>query len=423
MNALSFPVLLTTFWRMAGWALSPCLKRYLSVRLLHKGDPSLRIKERYGIPSISSAPFLKPDRPRLWIHAASVGETLSVFPLIDALLEKDSLLIILLTTTTATGAETCARHSAFGTRLHHQFIPYDTPPWINRFLNYWQPNAALFVESEFWPGIIEACRRRAIPWMVANARLSERSFNRWSHIPSLFQHLLSQASWIAPRNDDDREHFEMLGISSLAETGDLKEDASPLPSSPFEEKRLRAIIGTRPVFVAASTHEGEEEIIAHAVAYTARYQPNILAIIVPRHPERGPALAQQLKAPCRSLGEDPSSTNALWIADTLGELGLFYRIAGHVFVGNSLCLPGGGHNPFEPLRLECPTAVGPYMGNWRYACQKLHGSLTQISDSSSLASWLMTKHSRPLPLNDKQSITQQLCIRILDTISAHSQTP
>lgn len=407
--------ILISLWRVIGWVLAPFLKRKLSHSLLMKGSDPLRIDERYGLPS-SSLNF--PSSAHiLWLHAASVGETWAVFPLIDNLLSHDGQLHILLTTTTTTGAETCARHPSFGTRLHHQFAPYDIPQWTKKFLNSWQPKAAIFVESELWPGFIASCNQRHIPIILVNARLSDRSFRRWNYVRPIFKHIFRKITWISPRSDQDQTRLQQLGLSRFTFIGDLKEEAPPLPTSSSEESRLRTLIKNRLIFVAASTHDGEEDIIAEAAYAASLTHSNLLVIIVPRHPKRGISLAQHLHAPARSLGEHPTEVDLFWIADTLGELGLFYRLADCVFIGNSLCAPGGGHNPFEPIQLSCPTATGPYMQNWRQACHTLAPYLSTISDASSLKEWLVAEKSIPSYWHPINNVSQQLSIRIIDTIT------
>lgn len=405
-------------WRLVGWILAPFLKRKLTHSLLSKGNDPLRISERYGNPSLRLN--LSPSVKLLWIHAASVGETWAVFSLIDDILLREDHLHILLTTTTTTGAETCARHSSFGKRLHHQFAPYDTPLWIKRFLDSWKPQAAIFVESELWPGFIASCHKRSIPIMLINARLSERSFRRWTYIRPIFQHIFQKITWISPRSDLDQLRLQQLGLSQFSFVGDLKEEAPPLPVSTSEEARLRALLKDRFVFVAASTHDGEEEIIAEAATAAALTHSNLLAIIVPRHPKRGIALAKHLRAPARSLGETPSTAELFWIADTLGELGLFYRLADCVFIGNSLCAPGGGHNPFEAIQLLCPTVTGPYMQNWHQACHTLTPYLSTISNAASLTKWIQSKKNIPFYIRPENNISEQLSIRIIDTITHHT---
>ncbi len=418
MAFFSFSSTLPLLWQGFGAFMAPVLRLYLTRTLRKKGDDASRIPERYGIPSHIPREFYA-SRHVLWIHAASVGETRASFPLIDALLSQKSDLSILFTTTTATGARICAHHPAFGARLQHQFIPYDTPLWVTKFLNFWSPSGAVFIESELWPGIIAACKRHAIPTMVANARLSDRSFQRWHRIPSLFQALFCSLSWVSPRSCEDRKRFEQLGFSRFMKEGDIKEDSPALSFCPIEEQRLRHLIGSRRVFVAASTHEGEEEIIAQAVQQATIHRPDMLAIIVPRHPERGPLLAQKLAAPCRSAGQDPSPLCSLWIADTLDELGLFFQLATHAFVGHSLCAPGGGHNPLEPLRQHCLTATGPYMGNWRETCQKLAPFLTIVHDSTALAQWLASESLFHSPPQNNKNFSRELAARIIDTIFTH----
>ncbi|GBR45822.1 glycosyltransferase N-terminal domain-containing protein [Gluconobacter roseus] len=375
-------------WRIAGTVLTPALTVMLRIRLHRGRELPGRLRERMGLGS-----GRRPTGQLLWIHAASVGETLCALPLADALLAARPDMRLLFTTATVTGSEIVARHPLYGQRIIHRFIPHDVPRWLRRFLNLWQPEGAIFVESELWPGIIAACSRRDIPVMLVNGRLSDRSARRWGRLHGPAQRMMKRLTWVAARGPEDAARFRALGASPVYEDGDLKQDAPPLPYDEAEYARLKALIGARPVFVAASTHPGEEELVLQAAENARRLQPDLLTIIVPRHPARGAELGAHFNLPRRSIGQDPTPHTPVWLADTLGELGLFYRLADRCFLGNSLAGKGGGHNPFEPLRLGLPTATGPKMENWREAMAAVSDTLQIVNDVECLTRWLES----PLP--------------------------
>lgn len=383
-------------WDMIGWILTPALMFYSLWRKMKGKELPGRLKERFGLLSSYQRGFLSRNSGnRLWIHGASVGETLSSFPLIDALLELDETLVIILTTTTITGYQIARTHPAYKTRLIHAFLPYDIPLGRMLFFRHWNPAGSVFIESDVWPGIIKECARQNIPFMLVNARLSDQSVQKWSHFKKIFQISLSPARWVIPRDLHDQKQFQKLGIKTLKPIGDLKEDAPPLQADPTQLALLKKKIGDRPVFIAVSTHEGEEEILVAALRQACQKCPTLLGIIVPRHPERGTGLALRFNALRRSLGEVPTLSDSLWIIDTLGEMGLFLNLAQSAFIGKSLCPPGGGHNPFEPLKAGCRLACGPYMSNWTEACNRLHKCLTVIYQKDDLVKWLIDYQTGP----------------------------
>lgn len=398
-------------WRMVGTLLAPVLTIMLRIRLHHGRELPARLRERMGLSNVR-----RPRGELLWLHAASVGETLCAMPLADALLVARPDMRLLFTTATVTGSEIVARHPQYGQRILHHFIPHDVPRWLRRFLNLWQPEGAIFVESELWPGIIAACSQRDIPVMLINGRLSDRSARRWKRLRGPAQRMMERLSWVAARGHEDAARFRTLGASPVYEDGDLKQDAPPLPYDETEYARLKALIGDRPVFVAASTHPGEEECVLEAAKNARTRQPDLLTIIVPRHPARGPELAARFNLPRRATEQDPTPQTQVWLVDTLGELGLFYRLADRCFVGNSLAGKGGGHNPFEPLRLGIPTATGPKMENWREAMATVSDTIHIVNDVECLTRWLES----PLPpvrtTGLQRSVVSVLRDRILKTV-------
>jgi 3-deoxy-D-manno-octulosonic-acid transferase len=385
MSDVNMPAAIERGWALAAAALAPALRLNLRRRAARGREIAARLPERFGID-----PMPRPPGKLVWMHAASVGETMSILPVLQALRAQAT---VLLTTGTVTSqALLDQRLPALGLSgaVLHRFAPLDVPAWVRRFLTHWQPNAACFIESELWPNQLRACRDRQIPLMLANARMSDRSFHQWRRVPGLASRLLSTFAVIQARGDQDAERLRLLGAARVDSPGDLKFAAPILPVDEGELSRLQHALGNRPVWLAASTHPGEEAIIAEAhQSLTSRYA-NLLTIVAPRHPDRGAALAQMLCAPRRSLGEDPPAGTGFWVADTVGEMGLWYRVASIVFVGRSLLPPGGGQNPLEPARLACALALGPYMTNFtdHVAVLRQAKALVEVHDAASLAAFV-----------------------------------
>lgn len=424
--------ILLFLWLGTGWLGRPFLSVYLyyhARKHLYKGriDPAQKTERRgYGSPDTHG---IVKNRV-IWLHSASMGEVLSIFPLIDALLAQDDHLCLVVTTTTATGKETLTRHKAFSQRLFHQYLPYDVMPWVARFLAHWQPQGAVFVESEIWPCLLWMCRKHHIPAMLVNARLSDRTIQKWQNFTDIFSKLLQFFTWISPRSILDSQNFVPFGSTALIQSGDIKEDAPPLPYDAEEAAIIRKHLGKRPIFIAASTHEGEEDIFVRALeilrAESSVRFPDLLGIIIPRHPVRGKALAVRFSAPRRSCHAYPDKDDKIWIIDTTGETGLFFHLAGEaaatpdrggkVFLGHSLCTPGGGHNPLEPLRYRCPTAHGPYMQNWQTLCHDLQDKLVCVHDPAELAVWMAQSRARPEPPLTGKKVSTFLAKKILSTV-------
>lgn len=380
MPKLSIP-LSGRLWARLATLGAPALRWHLQRRVRLGKEVAARLPERWGFD-----PTPRPPGTLLWLHAASVGETQSILPVLAALPGR---VTVLLTTGTVTSAELLAlRLPAMGLseRVLHRFAPLDVPGWVAGFLDHWRPHAAGFVESELWPNLLIACRIRGIPAMLINARLSARSYAAWQRAPRLARFILAGFRCIHARGAEDADRLRTLGAGDVEAAGDLKLAADPLPVDCAELARLRALLADRPVWLAASTHPGEETLVAAAHAVIAARHPGLLTIIVPRHPERGPAIAAAIGATRRSAGEPPPE-GGLWVADTLGELGLWYRLAPLALVGRSLLPPGGGQNPLEPARLGCAVMVGPHTGNFAEHVARLRaaGGLLELTDASGLA--------------------------------------
>ncbi len=378
---------LATGWTVATTLLAPAIRANLHRRVRTGREIAERLPERFGID-----PTPRPSGLLLWMHAASVGETTSILPVLDALRHRAK---VLLTTGTATSQalldQRIPEHGLSGHVLH-RFAPLDVPSWVGRFLSHWQPDAGCFVESELWPNQLAACHSRGIKLMLLNARMSDRSFVRWRLAPRFACRVLDGFSLIQARGDQDAERLRALGATHVDSPGDLKFAAPPLPMDAVELDRLKGILGDRPVWLAASTHPGEESLIARVHRSVTETHPGLLTIIAPRHPERGPALSAELNAPRRAAGQDPPQDAGIWIADTMGELGLWYRLAPIAFVGRSLIRSGGGQNPLEPARLGCCIAVGPYTGNFidHVALLRDAGGLVDVADAAGLARFVST---------------------------------
>lgn len=387
-------------WHWAATAAAPALPAYLRRRARRGKEIAERLPERFG------AGAARPDGTLLWLHAASVGETLSILPLLDALAARAPALSFLVTTGTVTSATLLGRRlpPELAPRVTHRFVPLDVPGWVGRFLDGWRPDAAVFVESELWPNLIGGAARRGIPLALVNGRMSEASGRWWGRAPGLARGVLAPFRLMLAQTEADAARFRALGAVVQC-WGNLKIAAPPLPADHEELARLRGMLAGRPVWLAASTHPGEEAIILAAHRRLAAAHPGLLTIIVPRHPERGAevaALGESLRVARRAAGEDPDSGTEVLVADTLGELGLFYRLAALAFVGGSL-VPHGGQNPLEPARLGCPVLLGPHAWNFAEIVHRLAavGGVTRIAPGTDPAAALAEAVSAMLTVPDR----------------------
>lgn len=367
----------------ASGAATPWLRRMLDRRAKRGKEIPARLPEREGIAS-----YARPAGRLVWIHAASVGEMMSALPIMALLVAHGP---VLLTTGTVTSASLALERVPAG--VIHQFAPLDTPLWTARFLDYWRPDIAVFMESEIWPNLLLACDDRQVPRFLLNARLSAASARNWRRVPGTARRLLHGFTAIHAQSEADAARFQALGANKVLAWGNLKFSPPPLPYAVEDLASLQRVI-TGPVWLAASTHSGEEEIIFAAHKVLAETIPDLITIIVPRHPERGARVASLCAgAPRRALAQPPV-LGRVYVADTLGELGLFFRLAPFAFVGNSL-VAGGGHNIIEPAKLTKPVICGPHMENFVEAveCMKNARALAQIHGADDLAqqvrAWLL----------------------------------
>jgi 3-deoxy-D-manno-octulosonic-acid transferase len=286
----------------------------------------------------------------------------------EALAKQDQALSFLVTTGTVTSARLLEQRLSpeLAPRTQHRFLPLDVPRWVARFLEGWRPDLAVIVESELWPNMLRAAGRQGVPLALINARMSARSARGWGWVPGFARALLGRFALILAQTEADAARFATLAERPVPCWGNLKYAAPPLPADPAELARLTLAWEGRPVWLAASTHPGEDEIILAAHRLLAPDHPGLLTVIVPRHPQRGPdiaALAADLPVARRGAGQEAGQGVAVYVADTLGELGLFYRLARVALIGGSL-VPHGGQNPLEAARLGCPIITGPHHFNF-----------------------------------------------------------
>jgi len=341
--------------------LGPAFKLYLGHRMARGKEDALRFPEREGRPS-----HARPAGPLVWIHAASVGEAVSTLSLIDRLAAERPALNMLVTTGTVTSARLLATRLPTG-HARHQYAPVDRALYVRRFLDHWKPDLAIWIESELWPNMITEARRRRIPMILLNARMSITSFRRWRRFPAMIRPLLRGFDLCLTQDALQAQRFQRLGARHVLAAGDLKAAAAPLPVDEQNLRELEGLIATRPRWLAASTHEGEEEMAGAAHLLLKERFPHLLTIVVPRHPARGTLIARQLaelglSVKRRSRTETIARDTDVYLADTLGELGLFYRLSRIAFIGGSTSFLGG-HNPLEAALLDCAILLGPDMAN------------------------------------------------------------
>ncbi|SHG85122.1 3-deoxy-D-manno-octulosonic acid transferase [Cognatishimia maritima] len=364
-------------------AIDPVYRIAVARRRRRGKEHATRHQERFGITQV-----VRPEGSVIWMHAASVGETQSLLGLIPAILAQRPDVSIVLTSGTVTSAALLERD--LPDRAIHQFSPVDTPAAIRRFLKHWKPDVAVWVESELWPRMMVETKRRGIPMMLLNARVSMRSLQRWSFARRAATKLFQMFDRILVQ---DQATFGLLGELNIPEekrrlTGSLKAELAPaLPAAEDAAEILRAL-DARPVWVAASTHVGEDEIILQAHKLLPK---GTLLVLVPRHPDRGRdvkdlASGMSFGVARRSAGQQIRSETEVYVADTMGELGLWYRAAPVSFVGGSL-VSIGGHNPYEPILLGSNVVHGPHVGNFAdiYATLRQAGGCLEVDSAESLA--------------------------------------
>ena len=375
---------------------------------LGKEDPA-RVNERRGVSTTA-----RPPGPLIWIHGASVGEVLAVAGLVDKLRALN--VRILITSGTVTSAEIIT--GRFPPDVLHQYLPYDAPRYVSRFLDYWQPTLALFVESDLWPNLILSCSERRVPMVVVNGRMSQRSYPRWKRAQGTIGALLGRFDFVLAQSDTDAERFASLGARDVLTTGNLKLDVPAPPADRTKLDRLMAVTRGRPVIAAASTHAGEEELMIAAHRKLAAYLPSLLSIIIPRHPKRGSEIsalvaAAGLQPAQRSREQLPSAQTDIYVADTIGEMGLFYRFAPIVFMGGSL-VQHGGQNPIEAIKLGAAILHGPHVYNFTevYGALDRTGGARQVDNVEmllrQLGQWLSDAGLRQQSSDAAMTVVEQL---------------
>lgn len=382
-------------YRMLTRALTPFAPLILKHRMNRGKEDPARLIERRGRTQMA-----RPDGPVIWMHGASVGELLSVFPLIERLRSDDWHILV----TSGTMTSAVLAQERLPADVIHQFIPLDTPRYIEDFLDYWDPSIGLFVESDLWPNLIVASAERKFPLLIVNGRVSERSFQRWRAFHGTARALMSRIELCLAQSSMDANRFSQLGVQQVQVTGNLKLD---VPAPPVNEKNfsaMRIAAGGRPVIVAASTHAGEEIAIIEAHRRLRQSVPDLLTIIAPRHAQRGREIYDiaenaGLVPVMRSQRQLPDRHTQIYVADTMGELGLFYRLASIVFMGGSL-IEHGGQNPIEPIKLGAAVVHGPHVWNFAeiYAALDASHGAEEVDDPAKLAAcmghWLKSGAAR-----------------------------
>lgn len=398
--------------------LYPFILLLIILRLFKGKENKSRINERLGFP--------KKERPTgklVWMHGASVGECLSMLPLVKKLLEEDKNLHIMITSGTVTSADLMQKR--LPERAFHQFIPIDTPFAAHRFVKHWNADAILWFESDFWPNILRAIYKNKKPLILLNGRISDKSFARWQKFPHIIKSIQSLFTLSFGQTQEDARRLKVLGAQDVVSTGNLKFAAVNPPFDADELKKIHASIGNRPVWCMASTHDDEETQGADVHLEFIKKYPDLLTVFVPRHPHRAETIIQMLNkkgltVSRRSLNEKITDKTNIYIADTIGEMGLLYQIAPVVFVGGSL-IKFGGQNMLEPMRLSRTVIIGPHAFNFREIVKtaKEKKALIEVMNKTELQMELEKFFSNPSDYKTMQESAHQLAtseMNVLDRV-------
>lgn len=371
-------------YRGATRLLSPLVQAFLGRRRARGKESADRFPERSGLASAE-----RPEGPLVWLHAASVGEALSLLPLIEAIAEGWPEATQLLTTGTVTSADLMGRRLPHD--VIHQFVPVDLPKSVDRFLAHWRPGLAIWAESEIWPNLLCATRASGCAMALVNGRVSPRSFSRWRMFPAAARRLFSAFDRVYGQTEADAERLRALGAEGAVCVGNLKYAAPPLPADGIALDEFILAMGDRPAWMAASTHSGEDASAGRVHLRLKTDFPGLLTVVAPRHPSRGDEAEADLSAlglvvRRRSRGESPDAATDVYLCDTMGEMGVFYRAVPVVAMGKSW-IGEGGQNPLEPARLDCAVLFGPHMENFRVMAERMveAGAAQGFDDEDGLA--------------------------------------
>ena len=395
----------------------PFIRMLLWVRKRNGKEDAVRYRERMG--------FYTRERPAgklIWIHGASVGECLSTMSLIEKLTKEGHQVMV--TSGTVTSAHLMEKRLPKG--AFHQYVPVDYPVFVKRFLKHFHPDVGMFIESDFWPNLLLLSKKNKVPLILLNGRISDRSFARWQKALFLMRPLQKLFVLSFGQTAEDARRLKVLGAQNTVSVGNLKFAANPPTLNEEELFRMKEEIGTRHVWVAGSTHENEEEQEGWIHLLLKSKYPDILTIMAPRHPERSDEIEKKLmklglKVHRRSRKENLKAD--VYIADTIGEMGLIYRLAPLVFVGGSL-IAFGGQNMLEPMRAGACTVVGPYAFNFREIVARSveQKALAVVRDKQELASFLdnmWSNRSEALKMADAGQRLATSEGAVLDRVCAH----
>jgi 3-deoxy-D-manno-octulosonic-acid transferase len=394
---------------------APFLRALIARRLAKGKEITGRTTERFGI---ASRP--RPDNKLIWCHAASVGESLSILPLLDELQTRLPDWRFLITTNTVTSAELMAQR--LPTTMIHQFIPFDHPVWVNNFVTHWKPDAAVWMESELWPNLLAAIRKRNVPCALLNARLRPKSYKRWRLIKPLAAQMLGTFNMILCGARSYIPLFQELGGTNVRYVGSLKFGSKPLPVEQAEYITLRDKINNRPCIGFFSTHSDEEQLFLRTTQKLLVDHPDHLILWIPRQPKRGTAISELAKkeniaCALRSNHEPITAHTQLYIADTIGEMGLWYKLCKLVVIGGSF-IPHGGQNPIEGIHFGCGIVYGPHMFNFPELCGALEEAKAarRLTSADELAPTLHSLLSQTHELAQLQTAARDLAAHHNDVI-------
>lgn len=356
------------------------ISRYIEKRKKRGKEDIKRFNERVGRPIKP-----RPEGKLIWMHGASVGESISMLPLIQRLLEVYPNAHVMVTTGTLTSAEIMAKR--LPERAFHQYLPIENPVFATRFLKHWKPDIALWFESEFWPAMLSCIKRKNIPLILVNGRISNKSFKRWQQFDFIIKEILECFTLCLGQSDEDEYRLRVLGAKNTMCLGNLKYAGLPLPIDENKKQEIAEQITGRTVWLVSSTHDDEEFKIARFLKDLQKKVPNLLTFMAPRHPQRGSEIKQRLQkelglnVALRSANEKITEKTDVYVADTIGELGIWYDLIPLVFIGGSL-IPHGGQNFIEPSRSRDAVIVGPHMYNFADAMNraKKADAVIQVND-------------------------------------------